>query len=220
MRRHPLFPTRALLDAHRATVARFTGITLALLSLHSPIRACGFDDPASVALGALNFAYPNALYVGTAVWQARQAGLLPAIPPDRDRGIDPARADNDPARAGQAALWDAMLTLDQLRKRLPASLPAETPSLAIVFTPAVMWSRLYPTEVGLRLTTHVAGPQPDDVVMITEPVVMQAWLNGKITADQLFRHELVRLYGAESAQAALRAAMLAVRAPQATPSYP
>lgn len=108
----------------------------------------------------------------------------------------PTRSDIDSIRAGQAALWEAMLTLDQLHKRLPGN----TPSIALVFTPAVMWSGLSPSPEGLRLRTHVAGPEPDDLIVITEPEVMQAWLNGKITTSQLFQHELIRLYGPEQLQ--------------------
>ncbi len=173
---------------------RITCALMTLLYFQCSVHACGFEDPASIALGSLNFAYPNALYVGTAVWQARQAGILPTFSP---------RNEMDPIRVGQAALWEAMLTLDQLRRRLPPNMP----SVALVFTPAVMWSRLIPGADRIVLKTHVAGPEPSDIVLITEPAVMQAWLNGKITTDQLFKYELIRLYGPDEDLATLRSAL-------------
>ena len=51
--------------------------TLALAPGAAP--ACGLEDPSSIAVqrGMLQLAYPLALYVGTAVWQAQVAGALP-----------------------------------------------------------------------------------------------------------------------------------------------
>lgn len=150
--------------------------------------ACGYEDPASVALGSLNFAYPNALYVSTAVWQARQEGLLPKQP----------AAVKDPR-------WDAMRTLLQLRNRLVAD-PA-MPALAIVFTPAVMWSRLTSQTGQMKLAMHESGPESADVVMVTEPAVLQAWLAQQLSTEQLIEQGLIRLYGAEQSIAAIRVAL-------------
>jgi hypothetical protein len=46
----------------------------ALIALAPAVMACGFHG--NVAVGALNVAYPNALWVRTAVWQAQLEGLL------------------------------------------------------------------------------------------------------------------------------------------------
>jgi hypothetical protein len=71
-------------------------------------------DPSNVAFqrGILNFAFPKALYVQTAVWQAQQAGLL-----ERDQSLAGNRAllgfrrasdalsdGGQPARAGSEAV--------------------------------------------------------------------------------------------------------------------
>lgn len=40
----------------------------ALCLLPAGAGACGYESPESTALGTLNFAYPDALFVGTAVW--------------------------------------------------------------------------------------------------------------------------------------------------------
>lgn len=162
------------------------------------VPACGYENPASIALGSLNFTYPKALWVGTAVWQARQAGLLPAT--------EPAPVGPDAAlRAGQDGRLQAMRVLYQLRRQLGND-PA-MPGLAIVFTPAVMWSRLSPQPDKLALTMHVSGPQSGDVVLVTEPVALQAWANKSLSTSQLLDNGLIRLYGDEDKVSAMQDAL-------------
>ena len=182
--------------------ARLTAL-IGLLALQplSVSLACGYEDPASIALGSLNFTYPNALWVGTAVWQARQDGLLPAA---KALASGPDAA----LKAGQDGRLEAMQALYQLRRRLGND-PA-MPPLSVVFTPAVMWSRLAPQPDKLSLKMHVSGPQAGDVVMVTEPAALQAWLSGSLTSSQLIDNGLVRLYGDESAIASLRNTFIAL----------
>jgi len=54
----------------------------ALLATTPGAFACGLEDPSSISLrrGALNVAFPEALHVGTAVWQAQLAGTLSRDP--------------------------------------------------------------------------------------------------------------------------------------------
>lgn len=175
-------------------------IAVALLQPVGPVHACGYEDPASVALGSLNFAYPNALHVGTAVWQAQQSGLLPRpAPASTDSSPDAAM------RAAQDARLQAMRVLYQLRRRLPVE--PQSPALAIVFTPAVMWSRLFPEQKRVSLKLHVSGPAPEDVVLVTEPAALAAWLDKRLNTHQLIEHGLVRLYGPQARVAAVRAAL-------------
>ncbi|MBF7729095.1 hypothetical protein [Pseudomonas sp. N040] len=191
------YPRRTLTRAGLRAVALVVLCTGT--QLPGPLLACGYEDPASVALGSLNFTYPNALYVGTAVWQARQNGLLPP------QANPPATGPEAAMRAGQDARLQAMRTLYQLRRHLTGA--PELPTLAIVFTPAVMWSRLSPQGERLGLQMHVSGPEPDDVVMVTEPAALQAWISRSLTVAQLIEHGLIRLYGGEEPVARVRAAL-------------
>ena len=58
-------------------VHRVTGSAANAIAATSS-SACGLEDPTSIGLrrGVLNLAFPEALHVGTAVWQAQLAGTL------------------------------------------------------------------------------------------------------------------------------------------------
>jgi hypothetical protein len=51
----------------------------AFVAASSAAWPCGLEDPSSESArrGFLNFAFPSALYVHTAMWQAQLAGTLP-----------------------------------------------------------------------------------------------------------------------------------------------
>ena len=155
----------------------------------APVSACGYEDPASIALGALNFSYPDALHVGTAVWQAEQAGVLPRQAYAAPTAADPATL----ARAAQAALWDAMRLMERLRARL-ADQGADS-ALAVVLVPTVFWSRIAREGNRLTLVTHAPGPAEGDVVMVTDARALTAWLDARLSAEQMLALGLARLYG-------------------------
>jgi len=50
--------------------------------------------------------------------------------------------------------------------------------------------------------------QSGDVVMITQPEVLQAWIGRSLTTDQLIEGGLIRLYGTREQVAALREALI------------
>ncbi len=54
------------------TASARVAVMAALLAVAFPVAACGYHGNAAV--GALNVAYPNALWVRTAVWQAQLDG--------------------------------------------------------------------------------------------------------------------------------------------------
>jgi len=75
-------------------------------------HACGYHDPSSVNLGMLNWSYPDALYVRTAVWMSQRDGAL-----SRDGLV----AASNPAAAPMCVthrLQAAALKLTVLRDRL------------------------------------------------------------------------------------------------------
>jgi hypothetical protein len=150
------------------------------------VTACGYENPAIIALGSLNSTYPKSLWVSTAIWQARQEGLLPPAPIASGR-------------------LQAMGALYQLRRHLGND--QSMPDLAIVFIPAVMWSRLTPQPDKLALTMHVNGPENGDVVMVTEPAALQAWANKSLSTSQLLDNGLIRLYGDEDKVSAMQDAL-------------
>jgi hypothetical protein len=162
--------------------------------------ACGLEDPNSIATlrGALQFAYPNALHVGTAVWQAQLAGALP-------RDALAQRADLSPEARASLRLVKASALVGRLADRLNAAGAAEHPAIAIVLVGPVMWSRFAAGDGPVKAQVHVAGPEAGDVVAVTDVAVIEAIADGTIGVGGAIDAGLIRLYGApEAAQSARR----------------
>lgn len=173
-------PLRALLAAAAMATAVHDG------------AACGFEDPRSVSLGVLNWAYPEALRVRTAVWQAEDAGLLPP----RD----------GPAATGPFAFYRAARTMEKLGAlldRLPDA--GAGLDISVVLIPAVMWTRYSTRSGGMDVETHVSGPEKGDIVVVTDEKVVRALLAGKFDLDQAVKRELMRFYGGYEDQVVARA---------------
>ncbi len=193
-------------------------LLLATLVAASPSAlACGYEDPHSVQMGALNFAYPNALHVGTAVWQAQMEGALPRpAPASPARAVFKSRlpalvrtvqADHahEASHADDAALAEALRVVAQTRDRLAAADDmASRPPVALVFASKMLWSRLVPGGQQLEAQPHVGGPERDDVVLVTEALVLRALLARSMAVDEAFDRGLIRLYGDEPGMQAVR----------------
>ena len=162
--------------------------------------ACGLEDPSSIAMrrGMLNIAYPQSLHVGTAVWQAQLAGRLPRDPLAQ-------RADLGPeARAAQR-----LVTATALLQRFAAGLggtpgTGPRPSVAIVLTGPVLWSRLDLTFGEVHAQVHVDGPRGGDVVVVTEMPVIEAIVAGRMGFAEAVASGVARLYGPQDSVDAAR----------------
>lgn len=161
--------------------------------------ACGLHDPNSVATlrGALQLAYPKALYVGAAVWQAQLAGVLP-----RDALTD--RADLSPEARMSRRLFKASALLRHLADRLDASPAMQRPAVAMVLIGPVLWSRLVAGDGAVKAQVHVAGPEEGDVVAVTDVAVLEAIADGTIGIGAAIDTGLIRLYGAPGAAQSAR----------------
>lgn len=168
---------------------------IALLFSAAPALACGFEDPSNVAFqrGILNFAFPKALWVQTAVWQAQEAGLL-----ERDQSLAGNRALLGFRRASDA-LSDVARQLDARNEKVPP--------FALVMIGPVLWTRFAEGEQGLSATPHVNGPSSGDVVLVSDEPVILALAKGRIGGGTALEHGLIRIYG-EPAKAAMLESML------------
>jgi hypothetical protein len=164
----------------------------AALAGSPPAQACGYHDPASVSVGMLNWAYPDALHVRTAVWMAQASGLLPRREPVPD--ADPQSAS---FRFQQSIrLRDTQARLDGLRGQIDTALDGRPmPALSIVLIGPMLWTRLESTEGRVDMWSHTSGPASDDVVIVTDEPVVAALVEGRITARDARSQGLVRLYG-------------------------
>jgi len=188
----------AVKQALRRPTGRVNGLrtnglaTLAALAIASgAASACGLEDPNSVAAqrGALQLAYPKALHVGTAVWQAQLAGALP-------RDALAQRGDLSPEARSRLRLIKANALIGRLADRLngePTGVPH--PGLAIVLVGPVMWSRFDAGDGPVKAQVHVAGPERGDVVAVTEIAVVEAIADGSLDIATAIDRGLLRLYG-------------------------
>lgn len=188
---------------------RIAAFVAAVLSVSAAPRAlpCGFEDPSSITSlrGGLALAYPQALHVGTAVWQGQLAGRLPRDPFAQ-------RADLSPEQRGTLRLAMARVSLARLADRLGEA-PASNggPAIALVLVGPVLWSRLEPASASVALQLHASGPRDGDVVIVTDLPVVDAIGRGELDVADAIAAGWLRFYGAavrvEAARAWLRRAV-------------
>jgi hypothetical protein len=185
---------------HRCRSLLQVALGAALLAVTAAASACGLEDADSIAMrrGALNMAYPEALHVGTAVWQAQLAGRL-ARDPLAQRG------DLTPEARAKLRLIKANASLGQLALRMSQRSTVEArPKLAIVLLGPVLWSRFEASSGSVRPTVHVEGPEGGDVVVVTDIAVVEAIAGGSLGFAEAIDLGVVRLYGPAQDVAAAR----------------
>jgi hypothetical protein len=143
-------------------------------------------------------AYPDALHVGTTVWQAQLAGTLP-----RDALLQ--RDDLAPEARAALRLVKANALLRHLAGSF-ADVPgtATQPAFAVVLLGPVLWTRFVAGDGGVQASFHVQGPERDDVVVVTDAAVVEAIVGGELRFADALDKRLARLYGAPEAVAAAR----------------
>jgi hypothetical protein len=175
-------------------------LALGLALAGTDLLACGLEDPSSVASlrGVLALAYPQSPQVGTAVWQAQLAGKLPRDPVAQQGELSAdARAVMRRVRANSL--------LRQLAVQLSAPGAASSaPSLAVVLLGPVMWNRFAPQDGKVMPLLHVEGPEPGDVVVVTELPVVEAIATGSL-GFAAAEAGVLRLYGEPQVVARARA---------------
>lgn len=145
------------------------------------VRACGYDDPQSIQLGTLNWAYPDALYVHSAVADAEAVGLI--LPePSADDGLSPLQHATAMMKEFGDKLFDQRLA-------------DRHDTIAVVLIPQVMWTRFTIDPAGISMQEHVDGPGEHDLVIVTEEKVIHTLLDGKLGADTAEIRGLIRYYG-------------------------
>jgi len=162
----------------------------ALLAATPSAFACGLEDPSSIGLrrGALNIAFPEALHVGTAVWQAQLAGVLP-----RDPLLQ--RDDLAPEARDRLRLVKANALLRRLGGTFVAAPGSERPAVSVVLLGPVLWTRFVPGDSVVQSSFHVQGPERNDVVLVTDSAVVEAIVEGQLTLAHALELRVARLYG-------------------------
>jgi hypothetical protein len=186
------FPTGLARKPLRALV--FFGITIAVAaSSGTSSIACGYHSPQALALGMLNWTFPNALHVRTALWRAERDGILPPSQPQR----------MPPTLAFRRAALSLRMLADQLSTaRAPDAKPM---NMSVTLIDSMLWTRFVATSNGYTALVDVGGAHDGDVVVVTASRVIEAMVRGSLDVNVAEEHGLVRLYRQPQAHQALRA---------------
>ena len=183
--------------ATASTKAAVVTLAVAAAVAGSPtVRACGYHDPSAYNVGMLNWAYPDALHVRTAVWMAQRDGFL--APAESPPAVDAASSQ---ARLQQMMrLREMQARLDALRAALDAAAAGRLPpAFAVVLIGPMLWTRFEADDGGVRMASHSQGPAPDDVVVVTDAPVLVALVDGSLTFRSAHARGLAKLYGSHDA---------------------
>lgn len=166
----------------------FRLVLLATALLFGPSAwACGYHDPASINRGILNWIYPNALYVTSAVWRAQLDGQL-------------SRDDRPLATKKLLGYGSAVKQLSRLRDGLWRVRDGNgDPAIALLMIEPMLWTRFEPAHTGLDMKPDAGGPASNDVVIITDEPVVKALVDGRVTPRAARELGLIRIYGVASA---------------------
>ena len=138
---------------------------LALYALSQPAAACSFDG---LYIGRLDVAYPGSMSVAMSIAAARAGGTLPAAG----------------SAGGEEGLEAARSTLQAFRDHLARYSGAPARSFSVLFTGSRLWSVMTGYGLGFRLLFHARGPMIGQPVVLTEQVVLDAILDGRMSVAQ------------------------------------
>lgn len=158
--------------------ARHLLTTFALFGGTTVASACGFEDPkgADAMRGAINWIYPDALHVTSAVWRAQLEGLIERAPAKSLFGYQTATS-----------------RLIALRDRLSGE--AATPGFSVLLIGPMLWSQYRADDAGLTVIHHRDKAGADDVVIVTDEHVVTALVAGRLTVSAAAERGLLRFYG-------------------------
>jgi hypothetical protein len=153
----------------------------------TPSRSCGFEDPGGVntSRGVLNWIYPNALYVTSAVWKAQLDGVIAKSRPPDQR-----------VRSLLGGYAEAARVLRRFGQNISEfQTVSSQPSISLVLLGPVLWTRYAASENGYTTEIHAKGASAGDVVLVTDEPVVEALVEGRLTADTAEKRGLIRFYG-------------------------
>ncbi|MBW7966793.1 hypothetical protein [Bradyrhizobium sp. BR 10261] len=151
----------------------------------SQTAACGYHDDVSLARGALNWIYPDALHVIGAISTAVADRRLPAGASVR-RGPD---------LFGYHATVRSIERLGRQLHEIAGEMPG--PEFSLLLIEPMLWTRFVPDQGDLQARVHVSAPQAGELVIISGEEVIRAIANNALTIGEAYRSGLMRLYGAD-----------------------
>ena len=164
------------------------------VALAAPARAqaCGYHDPASIDLGALNLGLSGRAPCAHGRLDGAEGRRAP--PSGTGAGRRPADGDDPRDDCAWVGPWRCS---GRSGTGLPVPEGGRTvPSFSVILIGPMLWAR-FETRIGeLALQAHADGPAQGDVIVVTDEPVIAALAEERITPQEARRLGLVRLYGA------------------------
>lgn len=154
-------------------------------------RACGYHDPTMLAVGALNWRYPESLHVTGAIWEAQKAGALPM--PDKERIVARGKTRELLETVAYQKTRRAIRALDAAVQKLNADQKLTPFSLVLVET--ALWSNFRNGSAYQPVAVDVVGPGEGDLVVVSGEVAILAIQSGNLSLSTAVETGLVKLYG-------------------------
>jgi hypothetical protein len=149
----------------------------------SEAAACGYHDDVSIARGALNWIYPDALHVVGAISMAVAERRLPA----------PAPVGGGLGLLGYHGTVRALDRHGEQLRRSSGEIPRPTFSLLLI--EPMLWTHFVSEGDDVRTQVHVSGPQAGDLVVISGEEVIREIAKNRLSIGEAYRQGLIRLYG-------------------------
>lgn len=175
-----------------STTSMLTSFSIAAaIFAPSASLACGYEDDVSIARGALNWVYPDALHVVGAISAAVAERHLPA--PNFD-AVAPDLFGSKYSKTAQS-LEKLAAVLNAAQGEAPAF------SFSLVLVEPVLWTRFEADEGQLHARIHVTGPQQGDLVLVSGEAVVGEISSARLTIGEARKRGFIRLYGSEAQRA-------------------
>ena len=166
--------------------SRFAAVVMLIAAnatgLSPPVSACGLE---AVINGGFTVSYPGSLDVAVAVARARDAGTLPPIDPDAVSNDVLLRQMIADLRRLQSRLKEGRIAVDQG--------PAE--SFSLVLVGPGLWSHFHMSRANVLGRYHVDGPLKGKTVVLTHHYVLEALLQGNLSAEAALDRGLLAFSG-------------------------
>jgi len=146
-----------------------------------PSHACGFDG---VLPGGFSAMHPRSIGVAFAIRDAIENQEIP-------------NSATEPIAGGAPGYWRAVGRLNDLTAHLSAAAhhTPGVPAISVLFIDSGLWSRISSGPDSLWLVPHTEGPQPSDIVIVTNETVLAEVLAERISIKSALGRAIIAIDG-------------------------
>ena len=177
----------------RQSCASATFLVIVLMMLANVASACGFHSPLGLRQTMLDWQYPGALWVNSAIMTGQESGALAKPNAKRLKATGAEREFRD--NIAFAAVTRALRAFDVGFKA--RSEQSGHPDISLVLLDTMLWTR-YSADGTMEL--HSGFAEVTDFVVVTGEPVIHAIESGQLTVAAAVEAGYMRLYGSNVQQ--------------------